>query len=134
MKYRQTIRAINISMGILTILVGVLHFLMMGHLKDWIYSQVNSNDAENVFAAFSINHIASGVFLILLGATLTYSSFAGLKKGKDWAVPIVIFFGITLSLLAAVLWATVPKMFLEAVAFRICCNFLVARLYEKIDR
>ena len=105
-------------MGILTILVGVLHFFMMGHLRDWIYSQISAKDAENIFAAFNINHIASGVFLILIGAILTYCSVAGLRQGKRWAMPIVILFGMTLSILALVLWATVPKMFLEAVAFR----------------
>jgi hypothetical protein len=118
MKYQKIISSINIATGIVTILVGGLHFLMVGHLRDWIYSQVNSKDAENVFAAFNINHTASGVFLILIGIILTYCSTVGLRYGKRWARIIITLFGITLSLLSLVLWTTVPTMFLEAVAFR----------------
>jgi hypothetical protein len=118
MKYQKVISIINIAAGILTILVGGLHFLMIGHLRDWIYSQISAKDAENIFAAFNINHIASGVFLILIGIILTYCSIFGLRHGKLWARIITILIGITISILAAMLWTTVPEMFLEAVAFR----------------
>ena len=118
MKCQKVISIINIATGILTILVGGLHFLMIGHLRDWIYSQISAKDAENIFAAFNINHITSGVFLILIGIILTYCSIAGLRHGKRWARIITTLFGFTLFLLALVLWTAVPKMFLEAVAFR----------------
>ena len=118
MKYQKIISIINIAMGILTILVGGLHFLMMDHLKDWINSQVSAKDAANILAAFNINHIASGVFLILIGTILTYCSSVGLRQGKRWARIITMLFGLTLSVLAIVIWTTVPAMFLEAVAFR----------------
>ena len=115
---QKVIIIINIAMGVLTILVGGLHFLMMDHLRDWIYSQVSAKDAENILAVFNINHIASGVFLILIGIILTYCSIVGLRQGKGWARIIISLFGITLSILVLVLWTTVPKMFLEAVPFR----------------
>jgi len=124
---QKIISVINITAGILTILIGGLHFIMMGHLKDWIYSQVSAKDAENILAAFNINHIASGVFLILIGIILTYCSIAGLRHGKRWARIITTLFGFTLSVLAVVLWTTVPAMFLEAVPFRIALiSLLVA--------
>src|SRR6266576_871459 len=113
MKCQKVISILNIATGILTILVGGLHFLMIGHLRDWIYSQMNAKVAENIFAAFNINHIASGVFLILIGIILTYCSIVGLRHGKRWARIIITLFGFTLSLLALVLWTIVPKMFLE---------------------
>lgn len=84
MKYQKVISIINTATGILVVLVGGLHFLMAGHLKDWIYSQASAKDAENIFAAFNINHTASGVFLILIGVILTYCSIAGLSHGKRW--------------------------------------------------
>ena len=126
MKYQKVISIIDIATGILTVLVGGLHFLMVGHLREWIYSQASAKDAENIFAAFNINHTASGVFLILIGVILTYCSITGLRRGKRWARIITTLFGITLSLLALVLWVTVPEMFLEAVAFRTALICLMA--------
>ena len=105
-------------MGVATLAVGCLHFVMMGHLTQWIAQQLDPLAGPGVLAAFRVNHIGSGVFLILLGIIITYSSHRGLRHGKRWARTIALLFGFSLCLLTVILWMSVPDMFLAAAPFR----------------
>ena len=91
---------------------------MMGHLTQWISQQLDPLAGPGVLAAFHVNHIGSGAFLILLGTIITYSGHSGLRQGKRWARTIALLFGFSLCLLTVTLWMSVPDMFLAAAPFR----------------
>lgn len=100
--------------------------MMMDHLNRMISRQVNEEGQVLVLGSFAVNHIASGVFLLLLGAIVSYSSVAGLRSGKKWGRIITLMYGSTLCVLVIVLWMTVPAMFLQAAPFRWALTILTA--------
>ena len=81
---RKVISICILILGVLTFVVGGVHFVMMDHLNRMISHQVNEGGQVLVLESFAVNHIASGVFLLLLGAIVSYSSVAGLRSGKKW--------------------------------------------------
>lgn len=113
-------------LGLLTILVGILHFVMMPHLNHLLAQWARPATVQYVLAAFKINHIGSGIFLILIGAILTYAAGWGILKGKRWGAVVAILTGLALTILSLILWATSPKMFLQATPFRVAVISLTA--------
>jgi hypothetical protein len=118
MTTRLVISVVSAIAGGITVVVGGIHFVMMPHLTSWILSQTRSDAAQDVVGAFAVNHIGSGLLLILQGIIILYSSVRGLRLGKRWARVITLLFGSMLLILTAILYVSVPAMFLEAAAFR----------------
>ncbi|MBI3585550.1 MAG: hypothetical protein HY088_00255 [Ignavibacteriales bacterium] len=118
MNIRHRISYLIAAIGILTLVVGCIHFIEMDYLTQAISRQVIPQGATLVIGSFAVNHIASGIFLVLLGTIVIYSSVWGLRLGKKWARSIILLFGFTLFILVVILWMSVPAMFLEAPAFR----------------
>jgi hypothetical protein len=119
MRARRVIGATTVLAGVAAVLVGVLHFVMAGHLEHWVAGPLDAAAAARVVPAFRINHTGSGVFLILLGAVLAQAGYPGLWRGKRWGAVTAGLIGAGLAALAVALWATVPAAFLRAVPFRV---------------
>ncbi len=128
MTSRKVISWLNLLMGAVLLLVGVLHFLMMGHIENFISGQLGSGlDVDNyVLAIFKVNHISSGVLVLLLGLMLIYISGAGLRRGKRWGRKLAVLIGLGILALSSILWLSVPKILLEAEAFKIAVISLTA--------
>jgi hypothetical protein len=71
-----------------------------------------------VLGVFEINHIGSGIFLILIGAIFAYAAGWGILKGKRWGAVVAVLVGLALAILSIILWIIAPKMFWEAIPFR----------------
>ena len=126
MKARRLFARLQFVLGLLVLAVGVVHFVMMPSLVRWIERLAGPVAAPSVVPIFYINHVGSGVFLIVLGGIAVCISRMGLSKGKRWARPMTLLFGIGLGLVGVALWATLPAMFLEAPPFRFALLSLMA--------
>ncbi|HKZ21860.1 MAG TPA: hypothetical protein VJ165_01505 [candidate division Zixibacteria bacterium] len=128
MTSRRIIGWLNLLMGFVLLLVGILHFLMMGHIETFISGQLDlQQNVDNfVVAIFKVNHIGSGVFVLLLGVILIYTSGAGLRRGKRWGRNLAALVGLGMLILSLILWKSVPKILLEAEAFKIALISLSA--------
>ena len=128
MTTRRIISWLNLLMGFVLLLVGVLHFVMMGHIENFISGQLDlrQNIDNYVIAIFKVNHVGSGVFVLLLGMMLIYLSGSGLRRGKRWGRNLTTLVGLGMSILSLILWLSVPKILLEAEAFKIALISLSA--------
>lgn|SRR5574341_562558 len=128
MSSRKIISWLNLLMGFVLLLIGVLHFVMMGHLESFISSQLNlEQDVDNyVVAIFKVNHIGCGVLVLLLGLSLIYISGAGLRRGKRWGKKLALLNGLGILALSLTLWLSVPEILLEAEAFKMALFALTA--------
>ena len=128
MTSRRIISWLNLLMGFVLLLVGVLHFVMMGHIENFISGQLDlrQNIDNYVIAIFKVNHVGSGVFVLLLGMMLIYLSGSGLRRGKRWGRNLTTLVGLGMSILSLILWLSVPKILLEAEAFKIALISLSA--------
>ena len=128
MTTRRIISWLNLLMGFVLLLVGVLHFVMMGHIENFISGQLDlrQNVDNYVIAIFKVNHVGSGVFVLLLGMMLIYLSGSGLRRGKRWGRNLTTLVGLGMSILSLILWLSVPKILLEAEAFKIALISLSA--------
>jgi len=128
MTTRRIISWLNLLMGLVLLLVGILHFAMMGHIENFISRQLDlQRDVDNyVVAIFKVNHIGSGVMVLLLGLILIYLSGSGLRRGKRWGRNLAALVGLGMLILSLVLWKSVPKILLEAEAFKIALISLSA--------
>ena len=125
---RKVISWLNLLMGALLLLVGVLHFMMLEHLTKFISSQLELNlEVEHyIVAIFKVNHIGSGVLVLLLGIMLIYLSSSGLSRGKKWGRNLAVLMGWGILLLSIILWLSVPRILLQAEAFKMALIFLSA--------
>ncbi len=121
MTSRRIISFLNLLMGAVLLLVGILHFMMTEHIESFISGQLGSHlDVDNyVLAIFKVNHIGSGVLVLLLGLMLIYISGTGLRRGKRWGRNLAILTSLGILTLSIILWLSVPKILLEAEAFKI---------------
>ena len=71
----------------------------------------------DIIPIFYVNHIGSGVFLLVIGG-LVIGAAGGLRQGRSWARNAGLIYGAGLGVLGAVLWMTVPPLFLTAAPFR----------------
>jgi hypothetical protein len=126
MLIRRVIGTITMIAGLAAILVGVLHFVLSGHLDRYIAAQLDAAAAARIIPVFHVNHLGSGVFLILLGAILAQTGYAGLLSGKTWGAALAVLIGTGFTVLAVILWTTVPAEFLTAGPFQIALGSLAA--------
>jgi len=119
MRARRIIGTTTMIAGLVAFLVGVLHFVMTAHLDHFISEQLDESAKARILPVFHINHAGSGVFLIILGAVLVLTGYAGLLRGKTWGALMAFVIGAGLAGLAITLWATVPEQFLTALPFRV---------------
>ena len=128
MTSRKIISFLNLLMGFGLLLVGVLHFVMMGHIEDFISGQLDLQQSVDnyVIAIFKINHIGSGILVLILGLIQIYTSGAGLRRGKRWGRNLAALIGLGMLILSLILWKSVPQILLEAEAFKMALIFLSA--------
>lgn len=128
MTSRKIISFLNLLMGFGLLLVGFLHFLIIGDLNNFISGQLQSKMEVDQFvpAIFRLNSIASGLLVLLLGIIQIYTSGAGLRRGKRWGRNLAALIGLGMLTLSLILWKSVPKILLEAEAFKIALISLSA--------
>ncbi len=128
MTSRKVISWLDLLMGFVLLLIGVLHFVMMKHIESFISGQLSSGlDVDKyVLAIFKVNHIGCGVLVLLLGLMLIYISGAGLRRGKRWGKKLALLTGLGILALTLILWTSVPKILLEAEAFKMAVISLSA--------
>lgn len=128
MTSRKTISFLNLLMGFGLLLVGLLHFLILGDLNDFISGQLQSKMEVDQYvpAIFRLNSIASGLFVLLLGIIQIYTSGAGLRRGKIWGRNLAVWLGLGLLILSLVLWQSAPRILWDAEVFKIALISLTA--------
>lgn len=128
MTSRRIISFLNLLMGFGLLLVGLLHFLIIGDLEDFISGQLQSKMEVDQYlpAIFRLNSISSGVFVLLLGIMQIYTSGAGLQRGKRWGRNLAAWLGLGLLILSLVLWKSAPGILWEAEVFKIALISLTA--------
>ncbi len=94
--------------------VGVLHFVMMPKLLSLIVAHGGDQAAAYIVPMFYINHLGSGVFLLVLGFALILCGRVGIPQGERWAAWLTVAFCAGLLCLVALLIATLPSFFLSA--------------------
>jgi len=128
MTSRRIISFLNLLMGFGLLLVGFLHFLIIGDLDDFISGQLQSKMEVDQYipAIFRLNSIGSGVFVLLLGIIQIYTSGAGLRRGKIWGRNLAAWLGLGLLILSLILWKSAPGILWEAEVFKITLISLAA--------
>jgi hypothetical protein len=106
------------AMGVLTLLVAALHFVMMPKLTAFIARAVGPRGGEMVVPIFYINHIGSGIFLAMLGLILIVTGTTGVRAGARWAAWSCLVFGAGFLVLVALLCLTLPTFFLSGIYFQ----------------
>jgi len=112
------------AMGVLTLLVAALHFVMMPKLSNMIARAVGPGAQESVVPIFYINHVGSGIFLAMLGLILMVTGMAGVRIGERWAAWSCLIFGAGFLVLVAVLCLTLPPFFLSGIYFQLALGGL----------
>ena len=125
MKIEKLFSTIYLILGLVTILAGIIHFLKMGYLTHWVSGEINPENSGLVVGAFQVNHITSGVLVILIGLILAYASLYGLGQGKQWGLVICLLTGLALIIMSLSVWLTLPKQFLTAPAFVLALGMLM---------
>jgi hypothetical protein len=110
---------LTLGMGMVTLLVGILHFIMMPKLLGMIADSVGARAAGFVVPMFYINHIGTGVFLLVLGFMLTFAVAGGMARSERWAGLCCVSFGVGLVALVGAFLLTLPPMFLSAIYFQL---------------
>lgn len=113
-------------LGLVTIGAGVIHFVMMGYLTRWVSQQVIQGNSKLVDGSFQVNHLGSGVLVILVGAILAYASQYGLGQGRQWELDICLFTGLALINMSLSVWITPPRQLLKAPAFQLALAMLTS--------
>ena len=106
------------GLGFLTISVGLLHFAMMPKLLRLLTARGGPEARSFIVPMFYINHIGSGVFLLVLGFVLTLAGRRGIARAEKWAAWCAVCFGIALLLMVAVFLSTLPPIFLRGRYFQ----------------
>jgi len=124
----RIISFLNLLSGFGLLSVGVLHFLIIGDLTDFISGQLNSQMQidQYVSAIFRLTSVAAGLFVLLLGIIQIYTSGAGLQRSKRWGRNLAFWLGLGLLTLSFVLWKSAPEILWEAEVFRIALISLSA--------
>lgn len=112
------------AMGVLTLLVATLHFVMMPKLTGMIARAVGPRGEEFVVPIFYINHIGSGIFLAMLGLILMVTGMTGVRTGARWAAWSCLVFGAGFLVLVALLCLTLPRYFLSGICFQLALGGL----------
>jgi hypothetical protein len=112
------------AMGVLTLLVAVLHFVMMPKLTGLIARAVGPRAEDFVVPIFFINHIGSGIFLAMLGLILIVTGMTGVRIGARWAAWSCLVYGAGFLVLVALLWLSLPPFFLSGLYFQLALGGL----------
>ncbi len=117
MKIQNFFSAAYFILGLVTIGAGVIHFAMMGFLTRWTSKLAIPENSQLAVGSFQINHITSGVLVILVGVILSYASRYGLSQGKQWGAAVCLLIGFSLIIISSLVWIILPKQFLSSPAF-----------------